>query len=158
LKRKRMIRLPAHAAGIQRKLLQAAKEYREQMGTDPTHEELLELVDASETVVKATLASGQNIVSLDQPSGRWSKDGSPADTKNVGDFIEDTNNSSDPFYNVAAKELMGIVRTVLKNLSEKETAILRLRFGLFDEDNVDRSEYPVTAAEATGLERGEALI
>ena len=62
LKRKRIIRLPAHAAAVQRKMLQAADEFRESMGCEPTQEELQAIVGASETVVKATMHSGRNTV------------------------------------------------------------------------------------------------
>ena len=48
LKRKRMIRLPAHAAGVQRKLVSAAEEYRKEFGVEPSQEELAELTGASE--------------------------------------------------------------------------------------------------------------
>ena len=44
LKRKRMIRLPAHAATVQRKMLQAAEEFREDNGTEPTAEELRKII------------------------------------------------------------------------------------------------------------------
>lgn len=150
LKRKRMIRLPAHAAGIQRKLLQESEKFRKETGFDPTQEELLAMIDASETVVKATMASGNNVVSLDQPAGKWSKD-SGGETKNVGDYIEDIDNRSNPFYNVSSKELMGIVRHVLSTLSEKEAAILKLRFGLFDEEEYANSEYDITEKEKEDL-------
>lgn len=150
LKRKRMIRLPAHAAGIQRKLLQETEKFRKETGFDPTQEELLAMIDASETVVKATMASGNNVVSLDQPAGKWSKD-SGGEAKNVGDYIEDIDNRSNPFYNVSSKELMGIVRHVLSTLSEKESAILKLRFGLFDEEEYSSSEYDITKEEEEAL-------
>lgn len=156
LKRKRMIRLPAHAAGIQRKLMQETEKFRKETGFDPSQEELLAMIDASETVVKATMASGHNVVSLDQPAGKWSKD-SGGETKNVGDYIEDIDNRSNPFYNVSSKELMGIVRHVLSTLSEKEAAILKLRFGLFDEEEHASPEYDITPEQQRDLEDGISL-
>lgn len=156
LKRKRMIRLPAHAAGIQRKLMQETEKFRKETGFDPTQEELLAMIDASETVVKATMASGNNVVSLDQPAGKWSKD-SGGEAKNVGDYIEDIDNRSNPFYNVSSKELMGIVRHVLSTLSEKESAILKLRFGLFDEEEYSSSEYDITKEEEEALKNDVPL-
>lgn len=156
LKRKRMIRLPAHAAGIQRKLMQETEKFRKETGFDPSQEELLAMIDASETVVKATMASGHNVVSLDQPAGKWSKD-SGGETKNVGDYIEDIDNRSNPFYNVSSKELMGIVRHVLSTLSEKEAAILKLRFGLFDEEEHVSPEYDITPEQQRDLEDGISL-
>ena len=55
-----------------------------------------------------------------------------------------------PFQVASSKELLGIVQNVLETLSEKESAILRLRFGLFD-DNLDRSEYEMTDEEAASF-------
>ncbi len=152
LKRKRMIRLPAHAAGIQRKLLQASEEFKEMTGMDATQDDLLALVDASETVVKATLASGNNIMSLNQSIS------SDPDSGTLEDKLEDTDGRSDPFYNVSSRELMGIVRNVLSSLSEKESAILRLRFGLFDDSVIDKDEYSLTESELKSLQKGEDLI
>ncbi|NBW06442.1 MAG: sigma-70 family RNA polymerase sigma factor [Caulobacteraceae bacterium] len=147
LKRKRMIRLPAHAAGIQRKLMQASKEFRDTNGSDPTQDELLKLVDASETVVKATIASSNNVVSLSQTVT------SDPDSGTLGDRLEDIDHRNDPFYNVSSKELLGIVKYVLSTLTEKEAAILKLRFGIFDED-IDRSQYMLTAEDTAQLEAG----
>ena len=150
LKRKRMIRLPAHAAGIQRKLIQASEEFREMTGMEPTQEDLLALVDASETVVKATMASGHNVVSLSQSIS------SDPESGTLEDKIEDTDSHSDPFYNVSSKELIDIVRCVLSNLSDKESAILKLRFGLFDDVSEDE-DYKITADEAKALSDGIPL-
>lgn len=152
LKRKRMIRLPAHAAGIQRKLIQAADEFREMTGTEPSQEDLLALVDASETVVKATMASGNNIVSLNQTVTN------DPDSGTLEDRIEDTAHRNDPFYNVSSKELMNVVKCVLSKLSDKESAILKLRFGLFDEDDIDRNQYVITEEEAESLAKGVPLV
>lgn len=151
LKRKRMIRLPAHAVGVQKKLLQAATEFREMTGMEPSQEELMDLVDASETVVKATMASGHSVVSLSQPTS------SESDSATLGDRIEDTNAGSDPFGNVSSKELMKIVKHVLSGLTEKESTILRLRFGLFDDVEVDRQEYVLTDSDAARLSEGMPL-
>lgn len=150
LKRKRMIRLPAYAAGLQRKLNQAADEFREMTGAEPSQEDLLELVDASETVVKATMASANNLMSLDQSVSN------DPDSGTLGERIEDTNKRSDPFYNVSNKELMGIVRCVLSSLTEKESAILKLRFGLFDSD-VNDEKYKITEEESNSLSKGIPL-
>lgn len=151
LKRKRMIRLPAHAAGIQRKLIQASEEFKEMTGMDPSQEDLLALVDASETVVKATMASGNNVVSLNQTIS------SDPDSGTLEDKLEDADSRNDPFYNVSSRELMGIVRDVLSSLTEKESAILRLRFGLFDEDLLEEDQYKATKEDLLTLSSGIPL-
>lgn len=144
LKRKRMIRLPAHAASVQKKIIQAADEYRTMMGCEPSNEELIDLIDASETVVKATIASGRNTISLNQTVS------SDPDSGTLDDKIEDENQDIDPFYVASSKELLSIVQNVLETLSEKESAILRLRFGLFDEE-MNTEDYVINNDDIDGL-------
>jgi RNA polymerase primary sigma factor len=148
LKRKKIIRLPAHAASAQKKLIEASDSFKEMMGYGPTSEELSEMIDVSETVVKATMQSGKNIVSLQQQIGDDSN-------STLEDKIEDTNHANDPFECLSKKEMMGVVKKVLTGLSTKEAAILRLRFGLYED--VDSSEYEVTDAEAAAIALGNGL-
>ena len=150
LKRKRIIRLPAHAATVQRKLIQAAQEYRDTMGCEPSQEELQELIGASDTVVKATIHSGKSIISLSQPVS------SSDDSDTIADKIEDTGSNANPFNNIAQQELLSIVKQVMTSLSPKEAAILRLRFGLVDDSNVDA--YPITEDEMKYVMSGKGLV
>lgn len=152
LKRKRMIRLPAHAVNVQKKIIKAAEEYRKTMGCEPSAEELVEIVGASETVVKATIHSGKGTVSLDGGSSS----GGETQTTTLEDKIEDDRPGSDPFDNVAEKQLLEVTRSVLMDLSPKEAAILRLRFGLV-EDSTNSDEYPITELELESLKNGESL-
>ena len=149
LKRKRMIRLPAHAATVQRKLLQAAEEYRESMGCEPTTEELMEIIGASETVVKATMHSGRGTISLQQPLS------SAGDGDTIEDKVEDDRPGADPFENVLMKQNLERVRQVLLGLVPKEAAILRLRFGLTED--VDSDAYPITEEEIQSVMHGKGL-
>ena len=150
INRRRMIRVPAHAVGVQRKLYAAAKEFKEMTGEDPSQEDLMELVDASETVVKAALSSLSNVVSLNQTFTQDSDSGC------LEDKIEDENESNDPFQQLSSKETHNIVRGVLSSLSEKECAILKLRFGLVDEPSDD--SYNITDEEERILSSGGTLI
>jgi RNA polymerase primary sigma factor len=150
LKRKRMIRLPAHAATVQRKLLQAAENYREAMGCEPTTEELMEIIGASETVVRATIHSGRGTISLQQPLS------SSGEGDTIEDKVEDDRPGCDPFENVAQKQLLEITRNVMAQLSPKEAAILRLRFGLV-EDQTNSQSYPITEDEARAVMAGKGL-
>lgn len=151
LKRKRMVRLPAHAATVQRKLLQAAEEFRElNDGAEPTSEELMEIVGASETVVKATMHSGRGTISLQQP---FSASGE-GDT--LEDKVEDDRPGHDPHENVALKQQLEITKRVLGGLSAKEAAILRLRFGLV-EDSTNSQAYPISEEEVKAVMHGRGL-
>lgn len=152
LKRKKLVRLPAHAAAIQRKLIQAASDYKEEFGVEPSLEELTTLVDASETVVKATMHAGRGTISFDH-SAPGSEDSS---NNTLQHKIEDTSPGIDPFQNVSEKELVSIIKRVSNTLSAKESAILRLRFGLVEpEDNSE--EYPISDNEIAQLQSGEPI-
>lgn len=52
---------------------------------------------------------------------------------------------------------MEVVRHVLSGLSEKESAILKLRFGLYDDEEIDREEYALTEEELEGIKNGISL-
>jgi len=156
LKRKRIIRLPAHAATVQRKMIQASEEFRESVGHEPTQEEIQEMIGASETVVKATMHSGRAVLSLDQPMQSWQGRGDGGDKSSLGDLIEDEREGMNPFENVAEKQLLEITKRVLKNLSAKESAILRLRFGLV-EDATDNESFPITEEEMREVMSGKGM-
>ncbi len=150
LKRKRIIRLPAHAVTVQRKMIQATEDFKEKFDVEPTVEELAVLIDASPTVIKATMHSGRGTISLAQPSTRCE------DGDTIGDKLQDDNIGADPFANVSEKELLDITKRVLLILSPKEAAILRLRFGLVEESN-NSKEYPITEAEVAAVMKGKGL-
>lgn len=149
LKRKRIIRMSAHAVSTQKKLISAAEEYKAMMGCEPSVEELKELTGTSDTVYNATTISGRNIISLDQPIS--SDPG--ADT--IEDKLEDENNAS-AFDMISSKQMISIAQKVLSQLSPKEAAILRLRFGLVD-DVVDDENYNLSATELASIESGKGL-
>jgi RNA polymerase primary sigma factor len=148
LKRKKIIRLPAHAVSAQKKLIQATDSFKELKGYVPSSEELSEMIDVSETVVKATMVSGKNIVSLQQPMN-------DDESSTLEDRIEDNNVENNPFESLSKKEMLNIVQRVMSELSTKEAAILRLRFGLHDDINSE--EYQVSNEEAELIASGRGL-
>lgn len=149
LKRKRMIRLPAYITGIQKKINQASEDFKRATGEDASEEFLISSVDVSEDVAKATMSSKNSVVSLDQT---YSSD---PDSGSLRDKIEDTRHDSDPFAVASSKELLGIVRQVLDTLTDKEAAILKLRFGLIDD--ISEDEYIISANEIDAMASGHPL-
>lgn len=149
LKRKKIIRLPAHAASAQKKLLKATDTFKEENGYGPSSEELSAIVDVSETVVKATLQSGRNIISLQQPID------SDAGSSTLEEKLEDSNMSNDPYESLAKKEMLEIVKNVINNLSAKESAILRLRFGLYED--ISNEDFIVSEEERKQIASGKGL-
>lgn len=150
IKRKRTVRLPAHAIAIQRKMMQATEAFKAEMGCDPTPEELEQIVGASKTVMKATIHSGRGTVSLQQPTS------SSGEGDTLGDRVEDTSPGCDPFDNVSEKQLLEITESVIMSLSDKEASIIRLRFSL-TEDPTDSAGFPITEDEVLGLGQGIGL-
>jgi RNA polymerase primary sigma factor len=150
-KMRKTIRMPSHALNLQKRLIQAREDYQREFGEQPSHEELLELVNASEAVFNATVASGRTMVSLSDPAFH-SKGSDSAAT--VADRVPDE--SPDPFERVARVELLAVTKHVMDGLSPKEMAILRLRFGLV-EDPSDSTSYPITSEELDGVISGVAL-
>lgn len=148
-KQKRMVRLPAHAAAVQRTMAKELEQYRDATGDDLTFEELTKRVGASVTVARATLHAGQGTVSFEQPLS------SSAGAGTWADKIADTSEGSDPFNNVSAKQLIQITKAVMDGLTRKESAILRLRFGLV-EDAIE-CDYPITQTEVHGVMQGRCL-
>jgi RNA polymerase primary sigma factor len=139
LRRKRSIRLPAHAAGLQKRMLQKAEEFKGEFNSEPSIEELADLTGASERIVRATMLSGRKTISLQDPIGP------EVDGDTVGDTIADT--SHGPFERFSHAELVELTRQEMKRLSPKELVIMRLRHGLTEDPND-----PVWAVESSELQ------
>jgi len=149
LKRKRIIRMSAHAVTAQKKLAAAAAEYRQMMGCDPSVDELKEMTGTSDAVFNATNFVGKNVISLDQPlspeSGAETLETKLVDDKNIS-----------PLEMISSQQLIQVARSVLEQLTPKEAAILRLRFGLVD-DVLDDPSYNITEEDASMIQSGHGL-
>ncbi|NDD31359.1 MAG: sigma-70 family RNA polymerase sigma factor [Proteobacteria bacterium] len=146
-KRKRIIRVPSHAVGAAKRAADAVAEYRKEFGTDPTEQELAELSGSSAVVLRAAGRHRSEPVSLSAPAG-------PDGEGEVGDRLQDE--APDPFERLAASELTEVTRSILSTLTQKEVAVVRLRFGLV-EDPEDSESYPITEEELAAARCGEAL-
>jgi len=150
LKRKRIIRMSAHAVNTQKKLMTAAEEYRAAMGCEPSVEELKEITGTTDMIFNATRVSGRAVVSLDQPIS------SDPDSDTLEDRLE-ADSGADPLNIVASKEMLELAREVLCQLTPKEAAILRLRFGLVD-DIVDDESYNITPEQEMAIATGAGFV
>ena len=149
LKRKRIVRMSAHAVTAQKKMAAAAEEYRQTMGCDPSIEELKEMTGTSDAVYNATTFAGRHIISLDQPLS----------AESGSDTLEDKlvdHDSLNPLEMISSQQLMNVARGVLEQLTPKEAAILRLRFGLVD-DVMDDDSYAVSPEELEMIASGEGM-
>lgn len=142
LKRRKTIRLPSHAATAQRKILTATELHRLRFNCEPSVEDLVELTGVSDTIIRATLQSTRDTVSLSTPI-QTSRANNINET--IGDRIEDQNPEINPHLNLSKKELIETVKEVMQTLSQKEIAILRLRFAIVDD--IDPTDYQVSPEE-----------
>ncbi len=120
----RTIRIPVHMIEIMNKLWRAQKQLTQELGREPTPEEIADEMHMPVSRINALLKMAQQPISLHAPVG---DDGDVS----VGDFIEDKSaeNPSDVTSYSLLKEKLG---DVLTSLTERERKILEMRFGLVD--------------------------
>jgi RNA polymerase primary sigma factor len=120
----RTIRIPVHMIEIMNKLWRAQKQLTQELGREPTPEEIADEMHMPVARINSLLKMAQQPISLHAPVG---DDGDVS----VGDFIEDKSaeNPSDVTSYSLLKEKLG---DVLTSLTERERKILEMRFGLID--------------------------
>jgi RNA polymerase primary sigma factor len=120
----RTIRIPVHMIEIMNKLWRAQKQLTQELGREPTPEEIADEMHMPVARINSLLKMAQQPISLHAPVG---DDGDVS----VGDFIEDKSaeNPSDVTSYSLLKEKLG---DVLTSLTERERKILEMRFGLLD--------------------------
>ena len=118
----RTIRIPVHMVETINKVLRVQRQMLQELEREPTIEELAERVDLTPARVREIHRISQDPLSLDSPVGE-------EDDSNLSDFIEDLQADS-PADAAARKLLYEAVEEALGDLSEREQAVVRLRFGL----------------------------
>jgi len=120
----RTIRIPVHMIEIMTRLWRAQKQLTQELGREPSPEDLADEMHQPVSRVEALLKMARQPVSLDAPVG---DDG---DVR-VGDFIEDKSaeNPADVTSHILLKEKLD---DVLTSITERERKILEMRFGLVD--------------------------
>lgn len=118
----RTIRIPVHMIETINKLNRVARQMLQEMGREPTPEELAVRVDMSEEKVRKVLKISKEPISMETPIG-------DDEDSHLGDFIEDTNASS-PVEAAVFEGLREATREVLAELSPREAKVLRMRFGI----------------------------
>jgi RNA polymerase primary sigma factor len=118
----RTIRIPVHMVETINKVLRVQRQMVQELEREPTVEELAERVDLSPARVREIYRISQDPLSLDSPVGE-------EDDSNLSDFIED--HQAEAPADAAARHLLNeAVAEALKDLSEREQEVVRLRFGL----------------------------
>ncbi|WP_066385578.1 RNA polymerase sigma factor RpoD [Neobacillus mesonae] len=120
----RTIRIPVHMVETINKLIRVQRQLLQDLGREPTPEEIAEDMDLTPDKVREILKIAQEPVSLETPIGE-------EDDSHLGDFIEDQDATS-PSEHAAYELLKEQLEDVLDTLTDREENVLRLRFGLDD--------------------------
>ena len=120
----RTIRIPVHMVETINKLIRVSRQLLQELGREPTPEEIAAELKMPEERVREILKISQEPVSLETPIGE-------EEDSHLGDFIQDDNVPvpADAAAFTLLKEQLG---EVLSTLTEREQKVLRLRFGLDD--------------------------
>ena len=139
------IKVPTHSRLLNSKIKKEILKFEEENGRNPSIEEIAELVDEPTKKVKYTLKSNKNISSIE-------REDSNSNTFSVLNKIEDESIFSNPEKSLEHKELNQIVEESLSLLTPKEEKIIRLRFGINNNDN-NIKNFPVTKEMRKYLEK-----
>lgn len=118
----RTIRIPVHMIETINKINRVSRQLLQEMGREPTPEELGERLDMDESKVRKVLKIAKEPISMETPIG-------DDEDSHLGDFIEDASISS-PVDEATAQGLRDATREVLANLTDREAKVLKMRFGI----------------------------
>jgi len=118
----RTIRIPVHMIETINKLNRISRQMLQEMGREPTPEELGERMDMPEDKVRKVLKIAKEPISMETPIG-------DDEDSSLGDFIEDVTIAS-PVESATEEGLTEATREVLGGLTAREAKVLRMRFGI----------------------------
>jgi RNA polymerase primary sigma factor len=120
----RTIRIPVHMIETINKLIRTSRQLVQELGREPTSEEIAKRMDIPVAKVRKILKIAQEPISLETPIGE-------EEDSHLGDFIEDKAviSPSEAVINLNLKEQTG---SVLKTLTPREEKVIKMRFGLDD--------------------------
>jgi len=119
----RTIRIPVHMVETINKLMRTARRLMQDLGREPTAEEIASEMEMDPEKVREILKISQNTTSLEAPVG------SGEDESVLGDFIADEKQVS-PYDATSQQMLRENIDEVLSALSDREARVLKMRFGL----------------------------
>ena len=104
------------------KLNRISRQMLQQMGREPSPEELAEKMQMPEDKIRKVLKIAKEPISMETPIG-------DDEDSHLGDFIEDTSMHS-PVESATSEGLREATRSILENLTPREAKVLRMRFGI----------------------------
>lgn len=126
----RTIRIPIHMIETINRIHKIMRKHIQEHGKEPDVEVIAEEVGLSVEKVKNVIKITKEPVSLEAPIGN-------DDDGKFGDFVEDKNATS-PMEHILKEDLRGQIDMILDQLNEREKAVIRMRYGLL-EDESDRT-------------------
>jgi RNA polymerase primary sigma factor len=118
----RTIRIPVHMIETINKLNRISRQMLQEMGREPTPDELAQRMEMPEDKVRKVLKIAKEPISMETPIG-------DDEDSHLGDFIEDTAAES-PLDSATSESLRETVHGVLSQLTPREAKVLRMRFGI----------------------------
>jgi RNA polymerase primary sigma factor len=118
----RTIRIPVHMIETINKLNRISRQMLQEMGREPTPDELAKRMEMPEDKVRKVLKIAKEPISMETPIG-------DDEDSHLGDFIEDTSASS-PIDSATEEGLRETTHAVLAGLTPREAKVLRMRFGI----------------------------
>jgi RNA polymerase primary sigma factor len=118
----RTIRIPVHMIETINKLIRTSRALVQELGREPSSEEIAKKMDISVSKVRKVLKIAQEPISLETPIGE-------EEDSHLGDFIEDKT-ITNPADAVITSNLREITEEVLKSLTPREEKVIKMRFGL----------------------------
>ncbi len=118
----RTIRIPVHMIETINKLNRIFRQMLQEMGREPTPEELAEKMDMPEDKIRKVLKIAKEPISMETPIG-------DDEDSHLGDFIEDINILS-PIESATGESLRESTKDILSTLTPREAKVLRMRFGI----------------------------
>jgi RNA polymerase primary sigma factor len=118
----RTIRIPVHMIETINKLNRISRQMLQEMGREPTPDELAQRMEMPEDKVRKVLKIAKEPISMETPIG-------DDEDSHLGDFIEDTGVSS-PIDSATDEGLKETTHAVLAGLTPREAKVLRMRFGI----------------------------
>jgi RNA polymerase primary sigma factor len=118
----RTIRIPVHMIETINKLIRTSRALVQELGREPTSEEIARRMDIPVSKVRKVLKIAQEPISLETPIGE-------EEDSHLGDFIEDKS-IANPADAVISTNLREVTNEVLKSLTPREEKVIKMRFGL----------------------------
>ncbi len=123
----RTIRIPIHMIESINRINKVIRKHVQETGQEPDVDAIAEEVQLSVEKVKNIIKITKEPISLEAPIGN-------EDDGKFGDFVEDRNSVS-PMDNVMKQDLKEQIDNVLEQLSDRERAVIKMRFGLLDDES-----------------------